>query len=150
MVEPIFIARDDKALDGIENLLVFRDIINNNHRISFTWHKAKGVEYGKRTGYHYSIIFDTRHFKYWEGSAHEPINEKNVNHKIINFIHCLVLEWQISKNYNYEDFTREFGYDLYDAETKKLYADIIEQSARLEKIFSEEELEQLTECFQNY
>lgn len=149
MVRTILLKEEEKAMEYIEEKEKFINIVNN-HRISFNWDRAKGVNGGTRNGYYYKIILDTRHFKYWEGSAHEPINENNINCKIVSFLHCLVLDYFAAKNYDLEDFAMEFGYDLYDKETKNLYNTLTKQAEKLEKIFSEEELEQLQECFQNY
>lgn len=47
--------------------------------------------------------------------------------------------------YRLEDFASEFGYDIYDKETEKTYNACMRQSKKLHNLFTDEELEMLSE-----
>ena len=47
--------------------------------------------------------------------------------------------------YRLEDFASEFGYDIEDKETKKIYNACMRQSKKLHELFTDEELEMLAE-----
>ena len=102
-------------------------------------------EYDKQAMRHYVLTINNNCFEYYEGVGLDILTTDNREDKILNAITCLVREYTcLDYCKDIECFMSEFGYEDYK-QANAIYKQIKENSSKLDKIFTIEELAILEE-----
>ena len=102
-------------------------------------------EYDKQKMRYYVLTINNNCFEYYEGLGLDTLTADNRENKILNAITCLVREYTcLDYCKDIYCFMSEFGYEDYK-QAKTIYKQIKENSNKLNKIFTIEELAILEE-----
>ena len=102
----------------------------------------------KQPMYHYTLTINDTTFNYFEGLGHEPMTEENKHDKIINALHCLLLDADTMNFFkSIDDFANEFGYTSI-SQTIKVFNACKEINDKLGQLFTKQELHELRENIQ--
>lgn len=116
------------------------DILKNKNMDLFFIHKD--------TMYHYIFLIEDTTFEYSEGLGHEPITEQNKKEKIINALHCVLLDGDTMNFFkSIDDFANEFGYTSISQAIRVFYL-CQETHEKLKHLFTQEELQELKDNIQ--
>lgn len=102
----------------------------------------------KDTMYHYVFLINDTTFNYSEGLGHEPMTEENKGEKLVNALHCVLLDADTMNFFkSIDDFANEFGYTSISQAIKTFYL-CQETHDKLSKLFSSQEIQELRENIQ--
>lgn len=102
----------------------------------------------KDTMYHYVFLINDTTFNYSEGLGYEPMTEENKGEKIVNALHCVLLDADTMNFFkSIDDFANEFGYTSI-SETLKVFYSCQETNEKLSKLFTKQELQELRDNIQ--
>lgn len=102
----------------------------------------------KQPMYHYKLSIDNLSFNYFEGLGHDTLDKNNKYDKIINALHCLLLDADTINFFkSIDDFANEFGYTSI-SQTIKVFNACKEINDKLGQLFTKQELHELRENIQ--